>query len=468
MVSFIVYDLVIFAAFIVFVILFLRKNKKNVTRQGIIFLYKTDWGIKLMNSFAEKRKKLLKFSTPLVLISGFALMALIIIFLGESVYVYMKFPIADIIKAPPLAPLIPYLPRLFGLQSFFPPLYFTYFVIAVAIGGVLHEFAHGIYARFHKFKVKSTGFLFLGPIPGAFVEPDEKDMAKATKVQQLSMLGAGTFANLIIALFFAALIWIFFLSTMSAAGVGFSSYPSLVVNTADITIPDGANIEDSLIEVEINGEIFLANPRTLQISIEREVPEYLVFENTGAAQARLRGFIMEVGGEKVTSRDDLNRVLAGRSPGEEVNIKTAVRNGFFDTEPEFEEFEVTLSERDGQAYLVGFASGTGGLSAPSRFLSFALFSGAGTMNPSIYYESSLGSFGWFIYFLLWWIFFINLLLALFNMLPVGPLDGGKFLQYGVESVTKSERAGVIVFKWSTWIIVIALLAMMVKWGVSFF
>jgi len=468
MVGFIVYDLVIFAAFILVVIVLLRKNKKKVSRQGIAFLYKTDWGIKRMDSFARKREKLLKFSLPFVLISGFTLMALILIFLGESVYIYLKFPIVDVIRAPPLAPLIPYLPNLFGLQSFFPPLYFTYFIFAVGLGGILHEFAHGVYARLHKFKVKSTGFLFFGPIPGAFVEPDEKQMAKSEKVKQLSVLGAGTFANLIIALIFAGVLWIFFLSTMNATGVGFAAYPQTVVNTSDIVIPDEANLSSDLVEIEVNGEIFLTNPQALQTSIDNEIPQSIVFENGGAVRARLQGAIMEIDGEKVTNREDLSRVLSEKESGKQVVIKTAVRDGLFDTEPEFKSFDVTLGEREGATYLgVGFNSGNGGLSVPSRFLSFVLFSGAGTLNPEIYYESSLGSFGWFIYFLLWWTFFINLLLALFNMLPLGPLDGGRFLQYGVESVTKSEKAGRKILKISTWIILAGLLAMMAKWAVSF-
>ena len=61
-----------------------------------------------------------------------------------TTYIYIKTPIARFIKAPPVFPLIPYFPKLFGLESIFPPLYFTYFIIALSIVAFVHEFSHGI------------------------------------------------------------------------------------------------------------------------------------------------------------------------------------------------------------------------------------------------------------------------------------------------------------------------------------
>jgi len=162
-------------------------------------------------------------------------------------------------------------------------------------------------------------------------------------------------------------------------------------------------------------------------------------------------------------------VLGSKAPGDGVEIETAVRSGIFDVGAEKETKEVVLGEKNGQAYLgIGINQGRGGGSfAVTRQVGYILFSGAGTTNPSIYYESSIGNFGWFVYYLLWWTFFINALLAMFNMLPLGPLDGGKFLQLGVAKITGSEKLGKSSYLVMTWLLLALLAAMMIRWAISF-
>jgi len=77
---------------------------------------------------------------------------------------------------------------------------FWYWLIAIFVIALVHEFAHGIVARAHKINVKNTGIVFLGPIIGAFVEPDEKKLRKEKDIAQYSVLAAGSFSNIILAL----------------------------------------------------------------------------------------------------------------------------------------------------------------------------------------------------------------------------------------------------------------------------
>ena len=142
-------------------------------------LYKTKWGINSMKKFDEKYHKVLGYLRYVIVTVGYLLMAIMIYMLLQTVYIYMSQPnITDTIKAPPIAPLIPYFPELFGMESYFPPFYFTYFLVALAIVAIVHEFAHGIYMRYSKTKIKSTGLVFLGPILGAFVEEDKQNFHK--------------------------------------------------------------------------------------------------------------------------------------------------------------------------------------------------------------------------------------------------------------------------------------------------
>ena len=71
---------------------------------------------------------------------------------------------------------------------------------------MVHEFSHGIVARAHKIEVKNTGLVFLGPILGAFVEPDEKKLRAEKDIVQYSVLAAGSFSNIMLAV--AALLFL--------------------------------------------------------------------------------------------------------------------------------------------------------------------------------------------------------------------------------------------------------------------
>ena len=77
---------------------------------------------------------------------------------------------------------------------------FWYWLIAIFVIAVVHEFSHGIVARAHNIPVKHTGLAFFGPIIGAFVEPDEKKLRAGKDITQYSVYAAGAFSNVILAL----------------------------------------------------------------------------------------------------------------------------------------------------------------------------------------------------------------------------------------------------------------------------
>ena len=154
-------------------------------------MYRTKLGMRAIEKFSSKFSKLLHIMKYPIVILGFGLMAMMIFLLCQTVYIYVTFPqISQIIKAPPIMPLIPYFPQIFGVESLMPPFYFMYFILALLIVAVVHEFSHGIYMRLFNTKIKSTGFAFLGPVLGAFVEQDDKDFHKKKNFEQMVVLGA--------------------------------------------------------------------------------------------------------------------------------------------------------------------------------------------------------------------------------------------------------------------------------------
>ena len=89
------------------------------------------------------------------------------------------------------------------------------------------------------------------------------------------------------------------------------------------------------------------------------------------------------------------------------------------------------------------------------------------MNPFVYYESTFGDAGQFIYHFLWWTVLISLSVALVNMLPLGIFDGGRFFYLTIWGITGSKKVGEIAFKLSTYLLLLVIVALMVKWLLIF-
>ncbi len=463
--SFVTYDLIFLGLFIIFVIIFLSTRKKNLTRQGIIYLYKTQLGIKFIDSFSKRFEKILRPLQYVVIACGYMLTLSVLWYYGRSVYLYLTTPLANLISAPPVAPLIPYFPKLFGLESIFPPLYFTYFIIIIGVVAVSHEFSHGIFAKIHGFKIHSTGFAFLGPILGAFVEPDEKQMNKAKKIPQLSVLAAGTFANILMTILFGLIFWLFFSSFFVPAGVKFNTYALAGLNVSSITFVGNETIRDNLVQVSAGGKNYFTDSDALKKVINGKVRDIIAYEDSPAFRAQLIGAIIEIDGEKVVSQSDLSRVLQNHKPGDKLKIKTAVLENGRDSESAEKDYEIVLGEKDGKTFLgIGFFpvsnSGLVGIVYNYTF--------AKIKTPAVYYKSNIGEFGWFIYYLIWWMIIINLLVALFNMLPLGILDGGRFFYLTVWGITGSEKVGKKAYSLITWILLASLVLLMIRWGMRFF
>lgn len=89
-------------------------------------------------------------------------------------------------------------------------------VASLAIILLVHEGLHGIIARMHGFKVKSTGLVFFGFLPfGAFVDIDEKELLSGERPAQNSIFVAGSTANFIAAFVLLALLFAFIAATES-------------------------------------------------------------------------------------------------------------------------------------------------------------------------------------------------------------------------------------------------------------
>jgi len=427
-----------------------------------MYMYRTKLGLEAIEKFSSKFSKLLHIMKYPIVILGFGLMAIMIFLLCQTVYVYVTFPqISQIIKAPPVMPLIPYFPQIFGVESLMPPFYFMYFILALLIVAVVHEFAHGIYMRLFKTKIKSTGFAFLGPILGAFVEQDDKDFHKKKNFEQMVVLGAGVFANILFSLLFFGLLVLFFYAAYTPSGYLFNSYAYNVANPSEIT--NFSQNSNNWTNVLLNGTsyLYLGNSSSLANAIKDNQTQYLVlFYDAPAIKNNLSGAIIQIDDQKIQRAQDVSFYLEKKKPGDQVTVKTV------NTDGQNKIFNLTL-EANPSNVSRGFLGITSLQNQKSGIMSKIISKLTQYKENSTYYTTKYNKgLVLYIYNLLWWIMMINLFVGLFNMLPLGILDGGRFFYLAILSVTKNKKIAERSFNYATKFIGLIFLAMMIAWAIS--
>jgi membrane-associated protease RseP (regulator of RpoE activity) len=472
--NFIIYDLILLGIFALFVAQFLYRNRKNLKRDGLLFLYRTKWGMKFIDKIGKKYKKTLKFLSYVSITLGYLLMAGMIYLFGKIVYLYVAYPaIVKSIKIPPITPLVPYIDKIapsLGLPSF----YFIYWIIILAVIAILHEFAHGIFMKRYDIKIKSTGFgffpFFLPVFLAAFVEQDQKSMEKKSNFKQMAVLSAGTFANFLTGVLFFGIMVLFFMFAFQPSGVVFDSHMYSAVGISTITAVGGVPLENVTYQ-----NLMKAANKTGLIDVETTQGNYIITQNFLAKQTNvgdhvflysdapairnnLSGVITSINGEIVSNIEELSFELYKYSPGEEITLS------IYDGEDEHNQ-DLTLAEhpqnKDVPWLGIGFDSTQrkGLLGGIVNKLSFK--------DPHSYYKPKFLA-AEFIYDLLWWLVLICFSVALVNMLPMGIFDGGKFFYLTILSLTKSEKKAERWFKGVTKFLLFLLVLIMVFWGLSFF
>jgi membrane-associated protease RseP (regulator of RpoE activity) len=294
-----------------------------------------------------------------------------------------------------------------GLNPFLP---ITYGWAALIITIIIHEAGHGIVARVYNIRVDSTGLvLFLGLPIGAFVNIEREELNKATLKQKSAVLTAGPLNNMILA--GASLLGLF-----------------LIVSTLT-PLPSDPNAPQF--------GVMVANVRGGSLA-----------ESIGMQP---QSVIQYVDGQQVNDFEDLGELLRSNL-GRTVDITWVDKSYNTITQsvslpPSVEPnrgvlgVDVTPLSPDPQAVLDRYTSAFG-----SNPLALLL---PPTMQPTVVpysdimapkYESSvLGSSSVFasIANLLFWSWFINFNVGIFNALPIGPLDGGQMYGALIEKRAKS-------------------------------
>ena len=250
----------IFIFYLIVIIFLYVKRKKLDFQAKIIILYRMKFGLVFIEKFVKKYREFVILLGYIGVGAGYVGLIFISYILIKNLYDLITIPAA----ASGVSLVLPGI-NVPGLGV----LPFWYWIIAIFIIALVHEFGHGIVAKAHGINVKNTGIVLLGPIIGAFVEPDEKKMAKEKDITQYSVLAAGPFANIILAILALVLLTFVFspLQQSMVEPTGFmfdnyvnESYPAALAGLPTGTLITGINDQETLEFQKFNDVLICSQP----------------------------------------------------------------------------------------------------------------------------------------------------------------------------------------------------------------
>ncbi len=290
-----------------------------------------------------------------------------------------------------------------GLNPYLPLLY-GWLGIVVAL--IVHEGAHGVVARRYNYTVKSSGIvLFLGIPIGAFVETDDSEIRAGRFSEVVKILSSGPASN-------AAVAALALVGVLTVTWGLVPSIPMVVERVMEGFPAEEAGMMPGDRIVSVNG-----------------MPVFSIQELRSAFSAAGVGGTVTVGVERGGAMLEFHVRLADLgdgTPGLGVTLRDADLLTFASTT--LQRFRSMVSSNP-VALLV----------PPTLDLILYPFSDREVCVvreqtefcrsvSSLYTHPLLGSSFHVVSALLYWIWFVNLNVAIFNALPIYPLDGGQALR----------------------------------------
>ena len=438
--------------------------------EGPLLMWKTKKGRDLIDRLAQKKRFWEIYGNLGMVIVAIA-MVVIFIMVFFNAYIATQIPA----EQAPAADEILVIP---GVNPFIPV---GYGILSLAVGIIVHEFSHGILSRVADVDIKSLGLIFLVVPLGAFVEPDEDQLEKTERIKRDRMFAAGATSNIVLAVVLVLIFSMVFMGSVSPKEEG-----PMITGIGENSPAEDAKMQTYEQIQEIDGEMIRSQADLHSINIEPlenvevktfradETYQYSltsglvinsVLEGGPAYEAGLESgdIFFEIDDEPIKNRNDFTAALEDRE-NEELDITYHRKEN-----SEYEEGTTTLTLEDG---LMGINIGYLGLATQeadwilqllSRPLSGAetgselLQNAAGYISLPLLGLSPLpeeiaeqyevtgalsilptSSF-WIIANSLYWVFWLNILLGLFNALPAIPLDGGHLFKDAIEGL--SEKVG---------------------------
>ena len=403
-------------------------KKYSLSFTGPFLLLRTKKGRGFLKKIASKKRFWKAYGSFAIVLAIIIMIIMVIIFVWQFSWL-LGLDITAEQKAelpgPEFALVLP------GINPIIPLEYLFYVILAFIIAIIVHEFSHGILTYASDLKVKTMGLIYLIVPMGAFVEPDEEQLKKTTIAKRMRIFAAGPIANFVVVLITIMLFSFVFMSSVEPIQ----------------PIKEGVTVFE-VIENSPADKISITK-RSVILSInETELSDYENFDS------RFLAFSQAI--SQINSNDTVNISYYYNGKYYDKNITvddkynytgniTDIGKAFtgiysfipIESHLEILKNPITTSFPDG--FLFFFV-----LPITSYFEGYNPIVSPFTDSYEI--NGPLGAlpagFFWFIVNALYWVFWLNLMVGLFNVLPMGPLDGGYLFKDLIRGLVKKIKKGI--------------------------
>jgi membrane-associated protease RseP (regulator of RpoE activity) len=285
-----------------------------------------------------------------------------------------------------------------GLNPYLP---WTYGWIALVLTIIIHEAGHGIVARVYGVKVESTGLVLILGIPiGAFVNIEREELARTKLKQKSAILTAGPMNNMIVAGLSLGLLYVVVSSLVPLPQPEDAQYGVQIMTVGDGSLASSIGLKRGDVIIDIQGnriEHIEDLSRLLQLNLGNRVAITW----------------------KDSSGQDLTKTV---SIPDRVQPNTGILG-----------VTITNVSPDPEMVLSRYKSAFG--SNPIAILLPPTMAEGSVPYSDLMaskYSSTLGSAFPIVANFLFWLWFINFNVGIFNALPIGPLDGGQLYNSFIE------------------------------------
>ena len=392
---------ILFAYFVIVYILHKKGilKKYNISFYGPALLLRT----KKFRNFIKKTSNIKKFwrlyGNFSIVFCLIVMIFMVIVFIEQLWLLYGLSPeIKEILPGLDMMLVLP------GINPLLPLEYIWYIIIALAIAIIAHEFSHGILTFASDLKVKSLGLLYLIIPIGAFVEPDEEELKKTKASNRMRIFAVGPMANFIVAFVALLLLSFIFMSAVQPIEGGDVLYVYDGTPANDIGLTSGSVI------ISIN-DTSAHNISNLRVLLDKTYP----------GQTVNISFLKE--GTIINKNVTLASYYDYIEPKNESYKNTSFLGIIFNTY----KHDFTNSLQNPFTYkfpegflnlysipFMGYLSGYNPITKPFTYT--YQINGPLAFLPNDVF--------WGFVNVLYWIFWLNLAVGIFNSLPIGPFDGG--------------------------------------------
>lgn len=430
--------------------LFLKQKgyfeKYNISFYGPALMIRTKKGVGFLRRIAQ-RKRFWKGYGTLAVIVCFIMMILMVVLVIANMWAVLEFTP----EQQEALPGIEFGLILPGINPLLPLDYLFYIIVGLAIGIIVHEFSHGILTFAHGLKVKALGLLYLIVPLGAFCEPDEDELQVTSMKKRMHVYAAGPMSNFVIALITLLLF----------------SY----VGMAAIEPIDGVHIayaiEDSpAAELGLSAGMVISSLNNT--AVETDADFRSVMQNVSVNQTIPIQYYTDDSVIDTTITPAPRSKFSGNESQENMSF---VGIGFNSYVPGFiDSLQHPFTNVDGLLLLyslpfIGYFVGYNPLVSP--YTQGLQLTGFASFIPTPLFWIGLN--------VIFWIFWLNLLLGFFNVLPMVPLDGGflfndgvRFFVQRIKKNLSEERVEKIVRHVTTFISFLILFLVLFPWLIKYF